>query len=671
MSRSRRSIALAIVLLAGAAPVSAAGPKQARLSVSSVSSPPATVVPGQAFPITVKVANRGRRSGRARLRYRLVGTGRVASEQLLRTVRTKPVAPGHSRMVTASLRLADGALAPGATFRLVVCTRRAATGRAQSCRTATGRTTIASASVPDAPGQSPPAVVPTTPPADKPPAPPEAPAPTVYTAGARTLGDTLFPTIGNGGYDVTHYDLDLAYTISTKVLQGTSTATMTATQNLSSFTFDLAPWLDVTGVLVDGAAAAFEQDDAGYKLAVTPASGIKQGTQFTVVVTYGGVEQAYVDPDGSEEGFVPDATRGAIVVSEPVGAMGWFPTNNVPFDKATYTIRMSVPDVTAPTWQVVGPGVKTSETVAGGRRTFVWNDADPTASYLVGLAIGKFDTATTMTPTTAFSPLSVPFTTAVDNAFTTGKSTMLTNLGRTPSIIDFYAEYYALPYPFTSQGGIVPLIDVGYSLETQSKPTYAISSSVTSTGPDVGTIAHENGHMYFGDYLTLTQWKDIWLNEGMTEFSSWLWEEVRNGGQTLASRYQTNYTLSVSPTFWNVPPADPPTAADMFDSDAMYTRGATVMYAVRQILGEPVFKTLMHDWLTKPGHVYGNATTPEFIAMVKAADLTARTAGSLSDRTARWTEFFKEWLYTSYTGVPALGGKPAMNIANFDTYTLP
>ena len=35
-----------------------------------------------------------------------------------------------------------------------------------------------------------------------------------FTPGARSLGDSLFPTIGNGGYDVRHYDLDLDYAVA-------------------------------------------------------------------------------------------------------------------------------------------------------------------------------------------------------------------------------------------------------------------------------------------------------------------------------------------------------------------------------------------------------------------------------------------------------------------------
>lgn len=495
--------------------------------------------------------------------------------------------------------------------------------------------------------------------------------PTVYTAGATSLGDSLFPGIGNGGYDALHYALDLDYTIATKLLKGTATMRARATQNLSALSQDFAYWLYVSKVTVDGQPATFEQEENGYKLRITPATPIKTGTTFEVAVTYSGIEQAYIDPDGSQEGWVPSTTRGAIVVSEPVGAMGWFPNNNVPYDKATYSIRMAVPEVTSGVpWTVIGPGVLQEDVTAGGKRTMTWNETTPTASYLVGLGIGKYDVTTVPTTSTAAMPTSVPMVTAVESAFTTGKTTMLTNLARTPSILDYFSEYYGVPYMNTSTGNIVPLISVGYALETQSKPSYPSSTSLTSTGPGIGTIAHEHGHMWFGNYTTLTQWKDIWLNEGMTEFSSWLWQAERNSGTALSARFTTNYNTT-STSFWNVAPANPPTAVDIFNTSAMYTRGAMIMIGLRDIFGDARFRSLMRDYLTQPAHVYGNATTEEFIALVKAKDLAYRTEDGLGDRTARWTEFFRQWLYTPYTGAPAAGNKPQITAANFDTFTLP
>jgi aminopeptidase N len=107
-----------------------------------------------------------------------------------------------------------------------------------------------------------------------------------FTPGARSLGDSLFPTIGNGGYDVRHYDLDLNYAIARKRLEGTATIDAVATQGLSRFTFDLTAWNVVRRVSIDGRPARFAVDAKRSKLRITPPRGIRDGLRFRTVVRY-------------------------------------------------------------------------------------------------------------------------------------------------------------------------------------------------------------------------------------------------------------------------------------------------------------------------------------------------------------------------------------------------
>lgn len=71
------------------------------------------------------------------------------------------------------------------------------------------------------------------------------------TPGAAGARDPYFPKLGNGGYDVTHYDLRLTVDRSAAHLTGTATITARATQDLSAFHLDLVG-LDVTGATVEG-----------------------------------------------------------------------------------------------------------------------------------------------------------------------------------------------------------------------------------------------------------------------------------------------------------------------------------------------------------------------------------------------------------------------------------
>src|SRR5262245_56613033 len=100
-----------------------------------------------------------------------------------------------------------------------------------------------------------------------------------YTTGAAGIGDPYFPTAGNGGYDVSHYDLALKYDPATGVLSGTAAIDAKATQNLSAFNLDFEG-LDVARVDVDGRRATFTR--VGNELTITPKHGIDTRSRFDV-----------------------------------------------------------------------------------------------------------------------------------------------------------------------------------------------------------------------------------------------------------------------------------------------------------------------------------------------------------------------------------------------------
>lgn len=626
----------------------------AKLAITVVRSPPATLAAGGSFTVSGRVKNTGGRAAPALLGLTLRAKSRPKVVYTLGSGRLKSVRAGRTVAFKVKVTPATPKEAFPTGFLLQACVKTAR-GGATTCRKAPGRIVLQPVAKPTPPvtTPTPPVTTPTTP-AD----------PTVYGSGARTLNDTLFPNIGNGGYDALHYDLDLNYTnILTRVLRGTATMTAKATQNLKDFSLDFQG-MAVSAVTVNGVPASYGYDFDASKLIVTPPAGIRDGTEFEVAVTYGGPPSPVIDPDGSPEGWLTSITYGATSLGEPMGSQGWFPSNNVPFDKATYDISVTTPS----TFKAVSNGTLENTVDNGdGTTRFDWHEGSPMASYLATVSVNRFDTSASVftnpdRPLYVYLEQSINSTTSINDV--TRKAQMIAQQQRVPGILDWYASYYGVPYPFKAAGGIVPRVDtgIGYVLETQTKPTYPTSSASTA-GSSLATIAHENGHQWFGDLVTLTQWKDIWLNEGLTEFSSWLWQERASGivpaPATTTVRFDTQYATT-STAFWNIAPADPPSAADIFDSNAMYTRGAMVAEGTREILGETRFVQVMHEWLTQSS--YANGTTEEWIALVKASDPT---------RADRWTEYYEQWLYTAYTGSPALGNKPQMNPSNFDAYVLP
>ena len=107
-----------------------------------------------------------------------------------------------------------------------------------------------------------------------------------FRPGAPGVGDAYFPNYGNGGYDVRHYLLKVAYDPPTDRLTGVATISATATQNLSRFNLDFVG-LTVRSIKVNGRAASWSRTD--HELMVTPRHGLPKGHRFTTVVRYDGV----------------------------------------------------------------------------------------------------------------------------------------------------------------------------------------------------------------------------------------------------------------------------------------------------------------------------------------------------------------------------------------------
>src|SRR5687767_9869388 len=81
-------------------------------------------------------------------------------------------------------------------------------------------------------------------------------------AGATGIGDPYWPLDGNGGIDVTSYEIRNRYAFGSKRLSGRTRVELRATADLSSFSLDFL--LDVSKVTVDGGPARFVKTDGDH-----------------------------------------------------------------------------------------------------------------------------------------------------------------------------------------------------------------------------------------------------------------------------------------------------------------------------------------------------------------------------------------------------------------------
>ena len=193
-------------------------------------------------------------------------------------------------------------------------------------------------------------------------------------------------------------------------------------------------------------------------------------------------------------------------------------------------------------------------------------------------------------------------------------------LGQLPQIIRFESSIFG-PYPFDAAGSIVDdAPDLGYALETQSRPIYAFA-------PDLTTVVHETAHQWFGDSVSLRKWPDIWLNEGFATTPQWYYAE-RHGGRTAAQIVHKLQAVPASDTdFWDPPPGRPGKAENLF-APSTYVRGAIALEALRLKVGtKPVLKTLRR-WATSRRYRTGNID--EFINL--AEEVSGERLGGLFER---------------------------------------
>ncbi|MBD9700949.1 M1 family metallopeptidase [Streptomyces sp. ID01-12c] len=437
--------------------------------------------------------------------------------------------------------------------------------------------------------------------------------------GSAGLRDPYFPGLGNGGYDVTHYALTLGYDPDARArLRATAVVTARATRDLGSFNLDLRG-MDVDSVAVDGVAARWKR--AGQELTVTPEQGLDDGESFRTTVRYSGTPVTITDPDGSREGWLPTAD-GVLALGEPTGSMAWFPGNHHPSDKAAYDLTVTVPEGLG----AVSNGELTSESTRDGRTTFSWHTAEPMASYVATLAIGEFE----IRRSTVGGRHRLPVYVAVDPSQAEESRAVL---GRIPEVVR-WAEGNFGPYPFSSTGAIVDRPeDAEYALETQNRPVFP-------GAPDLSLLVHELAHQWYGDSVTPTSWRDMWLNEGFATYAEWLWEEDHGGDsaqEIFDALYEGDYFQDAADdeAVWDFPPAKPPSAARISDSP-VYERGAMVLHKVRTAIGDDAFFELIQGWAT--AHRHGNADTADF---TDYAEEFAATAAPDADLTPIW----EDWLY--------------------------
>ncbi len=413
--------------------------------------------------------------------------------------------------------------------------------------------------------------------------------------------------------DVNYYGLNLQVFTNPNLLRGSVTIVCSVmADSLSSFFYDFSGVMTVDSVTGNNIPLTFLHSQE--KIVFTTSSALNFGDVISVTVHYHGIPE--VTGFGS---FVFDEINGRPSIwtlSEPYGAMDWFPCKNTPSDKADSSdMRIRCADnLTA-----VSNGLLKSTTINGdGTVTFHWKNKYSIAQYLISLAISDY--VKFFFNYQYSDEASMPVENYLYPETFNGIDTLLL---KTNYMLSLFSNLFG-EYPFIREKyGHAEFGRLG-GMEHQT-----ISSMGVFNEP---IIAHELAHQWFGDKITCRDWENIWLNEGFATYSEALYAENAYGKQAyddfirlrMANAKQAQGTVYVQ---------DVSSVAEIFNGNRSYAKGAVILHMLRGITGDSLFFRILKQYSLDTNIAYKTAVTEDFRRVAEAVTLTDLGY------------FFNEWIY--------------------------
>ena len=434
-----------------------------------------------------------------------------------------------------------------------------------------------------------------------------------------TEADPYAMNHGSSAYRVDRYELDLDVRLGSNKLIGKAVLHCTALEPSARIVLDLVG-LRASKVQLDGKKVPKFSQRAEH-LVLTPASALKPGQQFSLEIRYDGNPQPRRGLWG-EVGW-EELNDGVLVAGQPNGAASWFPCNDDPRYKSSFLISVTTDD----NYRPVCNGKLVARSRKSSRATWVYEQVEPMATYLATVQIGRYDRVPLHVDATHHR---VPQFVAVNPEMAVDA---LQGLRRQPDMMRTFEDCFG-PYPFAEYTSVVTEDELEIPLEAQTVSIFG-RNHMRDAWDSQRLIAHELSHQWFGNSLTASTWKDIWLHEGFACYAEWLWSE-ESRTMTVAARATAAWKrLDAGPQDLLVGDPGPEL---MFD-DRVYKRGALALHAVRMAAGDEAFFGFLQHWTASNRH--GSVSTGTFI---EAADSFVPGMDAAS--------ILSPWLYQS--ALPAL-----------------
>jgi len=443
---------------------------------------------------------------------------------------------------------------------------------------------------------------------------------TVLTACSRLTQDATAqgpltphanPDEREAAMDVQHYRLDLRVDPESKSLRGTVEVRALVEAATTEFVLDLSQSLTVDSVSLDGKPTRFTHQDDRIRIATQKPQSRRAPVR--IGVAYHGT------PAGN--GFTFDARDGQPAISNygmPFTARQWWPSKDTPADKADSAEIL----VTVPVPLVAASNGKLLSTVenADGTRTYHWQVQYPIYPDVVSVAIGKYTVFEDHYRAANGTIMPLVF-----YVFPADEEKARRDFSVLPDMMRSHVSHFG-EYPFLREKYGIAEFTTHSFREHQTLPSYS-QMLITGDHKNDAILAHELAHQWFGNSISVRDWRHVWLNEGFATYAAMLWQE-RSGGPASyrAALQKADGDNLQGPVF----------IADQTDSKALFRaatfyKGAWVLHMLRRVMTDERFFTALRAYVSE--YSYRNVTTDDFQAVCE------RHYG----KSLEW--FFQEWIY--------------------------
>lgn len=390
-------------------------------------------------------------------------------------------------------------------------------------------------------------------------------------------------------YDVTFYFLDITVSNTSTFVEGNTSIHANALVAIDTFAFELVEEQTIDDILVNGVQYTNYVRDGSNIL--VPVDEIPEGESFVAQIYYHGSP-----PSGGFFSGITNATSGwdnkqvTWTLSEPFAAKDWFPVKQDLEDKADSVwvfLTTSSENMTG------SQGLLTNTVDLGdGNTRYEWKSGYAIDYYLISFAVADYQEYNIYAHPEEMDGDSV----LIQNFVYDAEGCLEyweTEIDNTAEMIELFSDLYIL-YPFHEEKYGHCLTELGGGMEHQTMTTMG--------GFGFGLVAHELGHMWFGDNVTCATWSDIWINEGFATYSNCLAEEFIHGwesGQNFIKSKQNSAMSSNGSIYIPEDEIYPGNEWRIFNGQLSYNKGAAIIHTLRhEIQDDDIFFDVMGTFQT-------------------------------------------------------------------------